>query len=337
MTRSEPITCLILTPGEIPTTDYYVTPRLRRWPVGLVQRLDSRRPLEAGFEMARSCVIIVRHARAAWLDFLLRHHNRLRGVAFLMDDDLPAAWRCQDVPLDYGLWTSARYWRIQRKLRELQAQWWVSTPELARRYAGALVVPPLPFDVGGTPAPAGCRRWGYHGTRIHHRELRWLVPIVEAVQRAVPDAEFEVFGDEKVARLFAHVPRVIVRPPLPWPEYVRYARATPLALGLAPLLPGHFNAARSHTKVFDILRCGAVGLFSDRTPYAEALAGSGAVLLPDDREQWIEWSVRLLQDDVLRQQIYQRIWRSATASVDGQTISSWLELPRKFLADAGSD
>lgn len=324
MTHSEPVTCLILAPGEIPTTDYYVTSRLRRWPVGFVQRLDSRRPPQAGFEIVRSCVVIVRHASPAWLDFLLRQRNRLSGVAFLMDDDIPAAWRCRDVPWDYGLWTSARYWRIQRKLKQLGAQWWVSTPELARRYPGSLLVSPLPFEVGDNPAPPGCRRWGYHGTRIHHRELRWLVPIVEEVQQVVPEAEFEVFGNEKVARLFAHVPRVTVRPPLPWPDYVAYCRQSPLAVGLAPLLPGHFNAARSHTKAFDILRCGAVGVFSDLTPYAEALGGSGAVLLPNDHKHWIEWSVRLLRDDALRRQKHQRVWQSAVALADEQTIDSWM-------------
>lgn len=312
----EPAPIFMLAPGELPTTDYYLTARLAGPSAGRALRADARLkpPFEALPEGA--FVVIVRHASPAWLELLYRQRGRLRGVAYLMDDDIPAAWRCRDVPLDYGLWTSGRYWRIRRGLARLCDRLWVSTPELARRYPGAVVVPPLPFEVGGESAPMGCLRWGYHGSRIHHRELRWLAPIVEAVQQAVPEAEIEVFGGAGVRRLFAHVPRVTVMPPLSWPRYLEYCRHTRLAVGLAPSLPGRFNAARAHTKVFDILRCGGVGLFSDRDPYAAALADSGAVLLPDEPGQWVTWATRLLREEGtrMRQFVALRDWAMRSGS-----------------------
>lgn len=291
---------LVLSPGKIPTNDYYVTSRLHDLTNGRLRWIDASHPPQTDWFSFDLFVVIVRHAHPAWLRALAKKRDRLRKIVYLMDDDIPAAWRCRDVPVDYGLWSSWRYWRIRSLLRRLCDEWWVSTPELARRYPGSKVLPPVPYAVDGRPAPAGCRRWGYHGTRVHARELRWIVPIVAAVQRSVPEAEFEVFGGAVAKRLFAHVPRVKVRTPLPWPEYVDFCHANPLAVGLAPLLPGYFNEARSHTKAFDIVRAGAVGIFSDRGPYKSVFKGGDVILLSDDQSRWVNCVVQLLRDDGLR-------------------------------------
>lgn len=301
---------LVLSPGDIPTVDFYVRSRVERSPdVSAIYR-DSRffDAVEAVLEEG-TFVVIVRHAGAAWLRCLADQASQLSGVAYLMDDDIPAAWRCRDVPLDYGIWTSGRYLLALRGLSRVCDRIWVSTEALARRYAACQprVVPPLSFDSGQGASPEGTHRWGYHGTRIHGRELRWLLPIVEAVQRRVADAEFEVFGGQQVARMLAQIPRVRVVAPLPWQGYLAHCRSSALAVGVAPMLPGHFNAARSYTKAFDIVRCGAVGVFSARAPYFPALASSGAVLLPDEPDLWAEEIERLLLSDMERMQRYERM------------------------------
>jgi len=269
---------------------------------GSVLHFDSRR-FEAGAMAIPSgaFVVVVRYACRAWLQFLAARSD-WHGVAYLVDDDIPGAWLCRDVPLDYGIWTSSRYWLARNGLAKVCDRIWVSTAALQARFASipATVLGPLPFDAAREAAPAGSRRWGYLGTQVHVREMRWLVPVVDAVQRQVPQAEFEVFGDSRVARWFRGIPRVSMLPPRPWPDYVAYCRASRLAVGLAPMLPGRFNAVRSHTKAFDIARCGAVGIFSAREPYAPLLAEAGAALLPDEPSAWVAEAVRLLQDDALR-------------------------------------
>lgn len=307
-------TVVILAPGHIPTTDYYVTSRIGQGLPAKTACFDSRVMPKSSCTLEGAWVVIVRHASCACLEFLKT--QRLAGVSYLMDDDIPAAWRCRDVPLDYGLWTSGRYWRIRAPLSALCDEVWVSTPELARRYPGTRLMPPLPFDAPASPAPVGCRRWGYHGSRIHARETEWIVPVVDAVQQVVPEAEFEVFGGERVKRLFRHVPRVTVYPPMPWPDYLAHCRANPLAVGVAPLLPGWFNTARAHTKAFDILRCGAAGVFSAREPYAQVLGKHGAVCLPDDRSAWVEAIIALLTDDAWRRTCFFRLaeWAAAQAA-----------------------
>jgi hypothetical protein len=213
-----------------------------------------------------------------------------------MDDDQPTAWRCRDVPFLYGLRTSWRYLLIRRFLDSIVDDVWVSTPVLQARYPGTRLVPPRWFGELPSIAPDDCLRWGYHGSPIHHREFKWIVPLVEEVQARVPNAVFEVFGGRGVARQLSHIPRVEVQAVRNWPDYLKYARGNPLAVGLAPLLPGYFNAARSHTKAFDIMRTGAVGVFSARDPYLSALGGSGALYANDNQDVWAEHVVRLLNN-----------------------------------------
>lgn len=298
---------VVLSPGPVPTTDYYLTPRLSGPASGPVFRFDSRcfDPSAEGLPKG-AFVMIVRHANGRWLRFLDRNRERWSGVAYLIDDDIPGALHCDDVPFDYALWTTGRYLAARGGLARVCDRVWMSTAALRARYAGnaSTLVEPLAFGPARNAAPPGCRRWCYHGTRIHGRELRWLVPVVNAVQRAMPDAEFEVFGGNRVARLFRGIPRVVVLPPRPWPEYVTHCLASDSAVGVAPMLPGGFNAVRSHTKIFDVARCGAVGVFSAREPYVSRLAETGAALLPDAPEAWVNEVLRLLQNDALRLERY---------------------------------
>lgn len=293
----------VLAPGPLPTVDYYLTPRLRALPAGTLRRFDSR-VFDAAAERLPegSFVVIVRHAEPAWLRMLARHQARWSGVAFLMDDDIPAAWSCGELPLPYRMWTSGRYWRVHRLLAAVCDRLWVSNARLQAHYAncGAQVLTPMePYPL--QPAsPSGTRRWAYLGTHIHQREIDWLLPVVAAVQARSALYGFELFGDARVARQFSRVPRVRVRAPRPWPEFVHYCRSAQLAVGVAPLLPGHFNAMRTHVKQFDITRCGAAGVFTRAEPYAPALDGVAGALLPNDAAAWVDAIIDLLEDDQRR-------------------------------------
>jgi hypothetical protein len=58
---------------------------------------------------------------------------------------------------------------------------------------------------------------------------------------------------------------------------------------LAPLLEGAFNAGRAHTKVFDVARRGAVGVYSERFPYGDAVRNEASgILVPNRPQLWIE-------------------------------------------------
>jgi hypothetical protein len=120
---------LILAPGEIPTVDFYLSTRLTTTTEKLLFRRDSRTTVEGMEDLPHGTfVIIVRHASRAWLRALERLKNRWSGVAYLMDDDIPGAWRCHDVPLDYGLWTTGRYLLAKNGLASICDRVWLSIP-----------------------------------------------------------------------------------------------------------------------------------------------------------------------------------------------------------------
>jgi hypothetical protein len=311
----------IFSPGVIPTVDFYLTARLDNPKVKAVFRFeDLAFNTDANDLPVGTFIVIVRHTSGAWLDFIKANQQRWSGVAYLMDDDIPAAWWCRDIPLDYALWTTGRYWLTRKSLAKVCDRIWVSTAVLKTRYQSSHVALLRPQYVGtfSGAASVGCRRWAYHGTRMHQREMKWLVPIVAAVQTALPEAEFEVFGDVLVERLFKDIPRVNVMPPLPWADYLRHCASADIAVGLAPMLDGRFNAARSYSKAFDIARCGAVGVFSDSEPYADLNAGAGATVLQNTPDAWVQAIIKLLQDDDVRRNNHQQFlqWIKAQFSCD---------------------
>jgi len=270
-------------------------------------------------------VVIVRHASNSWLRFLSENAQLLSGVAYFMDDDIPAAWRCRELPLDYRLRTSLRYRRISRALARICDRVWVSNEVLMQRYAcwhPTLVQPLSPFQPREAAA-SGIRRWCYHGTRAHVAEMHWLKPVVKAVQQQVLDAEFEIMGSAAIRRLFRDIPRVNVLAPTSWQGYVAHCRGSEISVGVAPLLPSHFNAARTHVKVFDIAHCGAVGVYSRRAPYFPRLSNAGAVFVDDDQAAWSKQIAALLIDDRRRMELHSQ----STAWIASQPVSpSLLEL-----------
>lgn len=299
----------VLSPGSVPSVDFYLTPRFAELDKKALHHFDSRIWQPGGQQLPLGTfIVVVRHVSTVWLRFIEEHSARWSGVAFLLDDDLASAWRCRELPWDYRLRTSARFHAIVGRLTRICDRAWVSTETLRQRYTSwnPTLLPPLnPFQ-SRSAAPSGSRRWCYHGTRAHIVEMQWLKPVVAAVQSRVPHAEFEIMGSTSVKRLFAGIPRVRVIAPKSWLDYRAYCDNAEIAVGLAPLLGSKFNATRAHVKVFDIAHCGAVGIYSSRAPYFPALKTAGAEFAGDDRNEWCEKIAALLQEDERRLEMYKR-------------------------------
>jgi hypothetical protein len=92
-----------------------------------------------------------------------------------------------------------------------------------------------------------------------------------------------------------------------WPNYVAHCRALNAHIGLVPLLDSPFNSGRSHTKVFDVARCGGVGVFSRKPPYDAVVRDAiDGLLLANDPRMWTEALVALAGDDASAQaRLYQ--------------------------------
>jgi hypothetical protein len=307
-----PREAVILAPGEIPTTDLYLHRHLAERFGSAVQYVNTLRTSPEAAEFGvDALVVIVRHAPLPWLRHLDKQRQRLAGVAFLMDDDIPAAARAEELPFNYAMRTAWRYARARRLLGAICSEVWVSTPVLARRYAQSSPRVVEPAYIGSASAEVASPVYFYHGTWAHRREIEWLVPIVRQVQQALPGVWFEIMGTERVKRLFYGIPRVRVIHPMPWPDYLAYAGTVRYQVGLAPCFDTPFNRARSHSKVFDITRLGAAGIYSNVVPYAKKITdGRTGLLCDNDPDAWVMAITTLLQERQRRSDLYEnaRIW-----------------------------
>jgi hypothetical protein len=284
---------LVLQWGSNPSTDYYV--RTRAQAAGATLRLRhvaADRPTAEDFAPGTR-VIIVRYLAGPWVRALQAYRGRLAGIVYLMDDELldPLAWRTLPGKYRGKLRRHCQAWH--RDLAALATEYWGSTPALCERHRalGMRHTPPLPLAEDAGRVPAAVLAQGpvwvfYHGTEAHLEEMRWLQPIVAGVLQAHPHVHFETIGGPEVNRLFRALPRTRVLHPMSWPNYLDHCRTLQGHVGLAPLLPSLFNAARSHTKVYDIERCGAVGLYAREGPYAGHVAPGRGRLLPMEPEVW---------------------------------------------------
>jgi hypothetical protein len=278
----------------VPTTDYYFPPGARAgWHV--VDTLAERpgeRALPDGAE-----VVVVRYVPRDWMRLLVSRAPGLGRVVLFLDDDMPAALGCAELPLGYALRTAWRFHSVRAQFGRIGASLWVSTKELAARYPAERVLPPS-FLESGVETPGPRLRYFYHATGAHRREIEWLAPVVREVQARVPGARFDLVADARARRHFSGIPGVEPRAQSPWPEYRELPSRERFGLGLAPCLEGRFNAARSHVKLFEITRFGAAGIYSAREPYASVVRhGHTGWLCGDDAALWVEAIVAALTRD----------------------------------------
>lgn len=246
-------------------------------------------------ELARkgiSLAVVCRYLNAGWARQLRILRAADVPIVYFLDDDLfdPRAWA--------GL-----PWRYRLKLYRLGLKWrswvalhasevWVSTPYLARKYS---ILKPVVLKPVFPKHQASIHRVVYHGTASHYQEHRWLIPILREIQRQRDDTLIEVFADSDLKKLYRAVPRTLLIHPASWTTYACHTRSCSASIGLAPLLPSAFNAARGATKYFDYAYLGAVGIYSARPPYVDFVQnGEDGLLLPEEPERWVRAILSLL-------------------------------------------
>jgi hypothetical protein len=287
----------VLTSGENASISYLVEPFLR-------QRSAQIYTVDTNLTEARSldwskckCAVIVRYAPNWLLSALRRFHEAGGHIVYFMDDDLMDPAALKSLPPKYRRKILDLATRQRHKIAAICDEYWVSTPYLANKYADW-----SPVQLSPSPAIAQLRQVRkievcYHGTSSHQAEIEWLAGIVKLVQKSTEAAKFELFGDHTTNRLFRTLPRVSVVHPMTWCNYLEYTASVARDIGLAPLLPNPFNAARGPTKFFDFARMGAVGLYSDVAPYKGFIRdGVDGLLLPNEPEVWCKTIIDLAGD-----------------------------------------
>jgi len=281
--------CVILEEGaSSPSGDYLLMPWLAR--LGLpVVRADVRRAPREGELRRGDLVVVCRYVPPSWRRPLEKRRPQLAGLVYFMDDDLldAAAHATLAAPYAKKLATLAASQR--RWLESTVDAWWVSTAALAAKYER---LQPTVIPLAPPPALLDMRaavRIVYHGTASHAAEIAWLHDVIAGVQERCPHTHFALFGDHAVNRRWRDLPRVAILHPMRWDSYLAFTASQPADIGLAPLLPGAFNAARGAVKFYDYARMGAAGVYTDTAPYRGFVRdGVDGLLLPNEPARWID-------------------------------------------------
>jgi hypothetical protein len=260
---------LILEEKPNPSTDYFVLPQLKRvFASDLpVKRLRWGESLDAQ-DLIGAIVIIVRYLTTPWQHALTANRHFIHQLIYFMDDDLGDGAASQGLPLKYRfkLWfyTQRRWsWFMAH-----QTEFWVSTGYLKEKYARYHPLEIKPEQL--IARPKRCRIF-YHATASHRAEIDWLLPVMQAVLQQAPMVDFEIVGDRRTLKAYRKLPRTTIIHPMSWESYQSFIALPGRDIGLAPFLFNPFNAARSYTKIFDIQRAQAHGLFAESGPWAHLI------------------------------------------------------------------
>ncbi|MCP9835110.1 MULTISPECIES: hypothetical protein [unclassified Cyanobium] len=301
-------TALVLHQGAESSLDYFLHAafRERHWRALLV---DTRRrpPSDMGSQLMKArVVVLVRYWPSGWCWRAVLRQARRQGLRciYWMDDDLMDRSGFEVLPRKYAAKLRRLAWDRRHAILDWCQELWVSTPSLAQRYASLNpeLIPLRPQ--ARVVEQIRSFTIGYHGTASHRQELLWLYPLIADVQARYSHTLVELYGDDKVRKLYSPLPRVQVQHPVPWERYREVTAGQHLDLLLCPLLDNTFNGARAAVKFFDAVRLGAVGLYSNRAPYANMVHhGDDGLLLGDQYDEWLDAIHRLSSQPQWREQL----------------------------------
>ncbi len=168
----------------------------------------------------------------------------------------------------------------------------VYTPALARLFKHvnrtiAVLDPYVP--IAPPPGKPSGFVVGWGGTSSHRGDLAAIAPVVERFCARHGDAVFAFMGNRALFdELFSTIPppQVRYRPFGPFDEYLDFVRG--LHVGLAPLAPSPFNAARTDTKFTTFAAAGTAALLQDAAAFRPHAERARLFSSPEDLERQLD-------------------------------------------------
>jgi hypothetical protein len=226
-----------------------------------------------------------------------------------MDDDLFDLKGLKELPLRYA-------WKIFNKALRFKSwiikytQILVANSYLKEKYQqyNPFVLPPFPayldldkLSLNPIFTKPVCF---YHATASHKKEFFWLKDLLESLQQE--DLLFELVVDKKIANLYRGLKNVWVVNTMKWQEYLQFSALKYRHIGLALLFDSPFNRGRSYVKFFNIIRSGAVGIYSEYFPLAKLIKEFQAgVVLPMEVEVWKSAILELAGSSERREKLFE--------------------------------
>jgi len=289
----------IVEEGVNPSTDYFVLPQLLSTRDEIIR--CTWHDLPKASDLSQATVIFIRYVPKLWQNLITQSRTQLNRLIYFMDDDLFDFEASQGLSLSYR-YKLLRHATLKKKwLHTMQAELWVSSDWLFKKYAALAPNLLLPQPIASQNESL---RVFYHGSASHYNEIVWLYPVIKVVLERDPKICFELIGNSEVNRLYRGLPRVTVVHPMKWLSYQSFITAPGRHVGLAPLLNSAFNQARSYTKFFDITRANAVGIYAELGPIKNILTHRHQGLLVQmTHSAWIDAILQLSHQDTFRQQM----------------------------------
>jgi hypothetical protein len=289
---------LVLSRYPNPSVSYYMDERTK----ALADIPIIMKGLDEGLEDVDSeglFVIICRYIKEPQLRWLEDRRHSLAGVAYFVDDDIPAVVAGDEATWPYKITLLNLAVRPLPRVNRLLTHLWTSTETLADTLANTHqkieILAPMPAAPDRRSSEisdetSASLKMVYHGTGVHRREHEFLMPIVKTAMDKHRNLHFEVFAEGNLARQWSRQDidpaRTTIGLPLPWASYLAKTTDHGADIALAPLLIGKTNDSRSDTKRIDISRLGAAAIFS-RCPTFARCAVAGELHIGNTAEEWL--------------------------------------------------
>ncbi|GAQ95127.1 hypothetical protein TAGGR_211 [Thermodesulfovibrio aggregans] len=289
-----------------PSTEYYILPALKI--SGLEDRVKLLNFPPKELPKIQITIIFVRYLSKNWINFIEKNRKSIKKIIYFMDDDLfdLSSWR--GLPLRYVKKIYLKAYRWKGWLIKNGADFFVSTDFLAEKYQylNPSIIPPYPiFNNWSLENREKYIKVFYHGTASHTQEINWLYDIVKAILSENEKIIFEFVGDKEVYDKFKNLKGAIVVHPMKWKLYKKFLLKETRHIGLVPVLAKKFNLARNYTKFFEIVACGAVGVYSQESCYRKIISNENdGILVSNVKEIWIKSILKLAEESSYRLKLY---------------------------------
>ncbi|MDW7998699.1 MAG: glycosyltransferase [Thermodesulfovibrio sp.] len=292
-----------------PSTEYYILPALKI--LGFEDRIRILNSPPSKILDSNITIFFVRYLNRDWNEFVEKNKRKIKKIIYFMDDDLFDLKSWQGLPLRYIKKIYLKAFRWKKWLSKVNFDFFVSTEYLAEKYQklNPIILPPYPIFntslLNQNNKGKGDIIVFYHGTASHKKEIYWLYDIVKATTEKNENIVYEFIGNNSIYNKFKSLERVIVVYPMKWNLYKNFLLTKNRHIGLVPILSNNFNRARSYTKFFEISACGGVGIYSKESCYKSIISdNTDGILVPNDKERWIETILRLAHDNSYRLKLY---------------------------------
>lgn len=286
-----------------------VSPTLEYWKRGIEKVVGEGKyiyvseALEAYSIRREDVIVFIRVIPVGWFTRLYRLRRMGVGVKLFIDDGIHLKNGRRELPIGYAIklrleWLKQRY-IFGRMIEEIVVSTNVLGESIRREYGTRIAVSKAPLIPQKEEYETKKRMSVvYCGTSSHVSEFRWLEILIQKLELVQLDIMIEVVASERWRRRLRKYSNVVLLYPMKWNEFKLYSSTRGADILLCPLMKSRFNSCRSESKFFDAARLGAVGMYSNRSPYKGFVRdGIDGLLLDDAHDDWIACIKRLAGDE----------------------------------------